>query len=65
MIQEGVKIKLKTGELALISEILESGVAYIAEIFRKNGDFSVTIDTIKHNEIASVFEETEKPLATV
>lgn len=64
MIQEGDKIKLKTGELALISEILESGVVYIAEIFRKSGDFSITIDTVKHDEIASVFEETEKPLAT-
>ena len=65
MISEGMKIKLKTGEIALISEVLEKGVAYIAEIFRQSGDFSVTIDTIKQDEIASIFEEIERPLVNV
>jgi len=65
MISEYDKVRLKTGELARISEVLEEGVAYIAEIFRKNGDFSVVIEQIKHNEIESVFVETEKSLSHV
>ena len=64
MIKEGDKIRLITGEIALVSEVLEAGAAYIVEIFRKNGDMSVTIDQINQNEIASIFEETERPLAT-
>jgi len=62
MIQEYDKVRLKTGETARISEILESGVAYIAEIARKNGDFSITIEQIRHDEIASVFVESEQPI---
>ncbi|MCL2356163.1 MAG: hypothetical protein FWC70_03235 [Defluviitaleaceae bacterium] len=62
MVKDGDKIKLNTGEIALISEVLESGVAYIAEIFRKSDEFAVTIDTILHSEIFSVFEEHERPL---
>ena len=64
MINEGDKVRLKSGEVALVTEILESGVAYMAEIFRQNGSVSVTIDQISHNEIASVFVETEQPLKT-
>jgi hypothetical protein len=65
LINECTKVRLKTGEIARISEVLEAGVAYIAEIFRKNGEFSVTIDQIKQGEIASIFEEIEIPLAVV
>ena len=63
MIKEYDKVRLKTGEVARISEVLEAGVAYIAEIFRKNGEFAVTIDQINHSDIASVFVETETLLA--
>jgi len=61
MIKEGDKIKLATGEIAVISEVLEENVAYIAEIFVKGG--GVSIDQIWHNDIASIFEEIERPLA--
>ena len=64
MINEGDKIRLKSGEVAYVAEILEVGVAYIAEIFRKNGDISVTIDQINHNDIATIFMEIEKPCVT-
>ncbi|MCL2170903.1 MAG: hypothetical protein FWB71_02020 [Defluviitaleaceae bacterium] len=62
MIREFAKVRLKSGEIAHVVEILESGVAYIAEIVRQSGDFSVTIDDIRHEDIASVFVETETPL---
>jgi len=62
-ITEYDKVKLKTGEIARIVEVYESGVAYEAEIFRPNGDFSITIDTVKQDDILSVFKETEYKLA--
>ena len=62
MIQEYVKVRLKTGEIAHIVEIVKHNNAYIAEIVRRNGDFSVSIEPILHDEIASVFVETETPL---
>ena len=61
MIKEGDKIKLTTGEIAVISEVLDENVAYIAEIFLKDG--GVSIDQIRHNDIASIFEEIERPVA--
>jgi len=61
MIKEGDKIKLITGEIAIISEVLEENVAYIAEIFAKDGGGS--IEQIYHNDIASIFEEIERPVA--
>ena len=61
MIKEGDKIKLTTGEIAIISEVLEENVAYIAEIFLKEG--GVSIDQISLNDIASIFEEIERPVA--
>ena len=61
MIKEGDKIKLTTGEIAIISEVLEENVAYIAEIFVKEG--GVSIDQISHNDIASIFEEIERHVA--
>ena len=57
------KVKLKSGEIARIVEVYEDGVAYEAEIFRPNGEFSVSVDTVKHDEIESVFKETEYKLA--
>jgi len=61
MVKEGDKIKLITGEIAVISEVLEENVAYIAEIFVKAG--GVSIDQISHNDIVSIFEEIERPVA--
>jgi len=60
MINEGDKIKLRTGEIALISEVLAENKAYVAEVFSKSGD--VSIEQILQKEIASVFVETEHPL---
>lgn len=57
MVKEGSKIKLITGEIALISEVLEGGKAYIVEVFHKGG--GVSIEQILQREIASVFVETE------
>jgi len=54
------KIKLKTGEFGRILEDFGDG-AYIAEISRHNGEIDTT--EIKKEEIASVFVETETPLA--
>ena len=62
MIREYCKVRLNTGEIAHIVDILEQGKAYMAEIVRKNGEFSVTIDQISHGDIVSVFTETETPL---
>ena len=63
MIKEYDKVRLKTGEIARIAEVLKKDTAYIAEIVRRNGEFSVTVEQILHGEIASVFTETETPLA--
>ena len=60
MINEGDKVKLLSGEIAIISEVLESKVAYIAEIFLNKG--GVSIAQINHKDIISVFEEVEHPL---
>ena len=63
VVYEYAKVRLKTGEIAHIVEILKPNVAYIAEVVRKNGDFSVSVEQILHDEIASLFTETETPLA--
>lgn len=60
MIKEYDKIRLKTGHIARILEILDDE-AYIAEIFLKDGDVDTT--EIKRADIVSVFEEVEHPVA--
>jgi len=55
------KVRLKTGEIATILEDFGDG-AYLAEVFLKSGELDTT--EIKREDIASVFEEIEKPLAT-
>ena len=62
-IAEGDKIRLKSGEIARVVEVYEPGAAYEAEIFRPGGEFGIVIDTVRHEEIFSVFKETEHPLA--
>ncbi len=61
MIQEGEKVRLTTGEIARIAEVLEQGKMYIGEIIRTNRD--VEIGYVSHDQIASVFEEIERPLS--
>ena len=56
-IEEGCKIKLKSGEIARVVEVLKRGEAYMVEVFLKTGGLSV--NTIMPKEIASVFVETE------
>lgn len=62
MINEYDKIRLKTGQIGRILEILDSD-AYIAEIFHSDGN--VDTSEIRHTEIASVFKEIETPLGLV
>jgi len=59
MIKEGDRIKLKTGEIASIDEVLEENVAYIAGVFKKSG---LSVEQVFYKDIASVFEEVERPL---
>ena len=60
MVSEGDKVKLRSGDIALISEVLDDGVMYIAEIFTRGG---VSVDHVAYNEIQSIFIETESPVA--
>ncbi len=62
MIKECDKIRLKTGLLASVSEVLGNGTAFIIEYFTDNGEF--TTDQVTRDDIVSVFVETEQPLAT-
>ena len=62
IIEEYDKVRLKTGEIARISEVLEEGVAYIADIFKDGKGASIkdiSIEQVLHEEIASVFKEVE------
>ena len=65
MIHENDKIRLNTGEIARVSEVLKENTAYIVEIYRQNNGVSVTVEQILHDEIESVFIESEMPLAQV
>ena len=56
MIKEYMVIRLRTGEEAVILEILEAGVAYMAEINPKDEDSCETI-TIAHKDIIGIFDE--------
>jgi hypothetical protein len=59
MINEYDKIKLKTGEIARVVEILEKNKAYVAEVYTKD---SLSVEFIYQQDIASVFVEKEYPL---
>ena len=61
MIKEYDKVRLITGELARIVEIF-SDCDFLAEVANKDGD--IEVKDINREQIASVFEELEKPLAT-
>ena len=61
-IEEYDKIKLRTGETARVVEILESGVMYIAEVFKEDG---ISVEHISQKDIVSVFKEIEYPVAQI
>ena len=49
------KVMLKTGEIAHIVEIYESGVAYEADIDKDDGDYVETVtETIKQEDIERI-----------
>jgi hypothetical protein len=62
-IKEYDKVKLHTGEIARIVEVLEQGKMYVGEIVRK--DKHVDVEHIPVSDIVSVFVETEQPIGTV
>ena len=61
MINEYDKVKLRSGEIARIVEVLEHGKMYIGEIIKANR--KVDIDHILHEDIVSIFSEIETPLS--
>jgi hypothetical protein len=60
MINEYDKVRLTTGEIARIVEVLEENIAYIAEVYRN--DAGVSVEQISYGDISSVFEEIEHQL---
>ena len=56
-ISEGQKIKLKTGEMARVADVLKGGEAFMVEVFAKSG--GIRIETIWPSHIASIFVESE------
>jgi predicted DNA-binding antitoxin AbrB/MazE fold protein len=61
MIKEFQKVRLKTGEEAVIVEILQKGRAFLADV--KKADLEYETDEITADDIASVFVEVETPMA--
>ena len=60
MIEQYNKVKLKSGEYAIIVEICEQGVAYIADIEVEEGDYET--ETIYHSDILAKIVEVEQPM---
>jgi hypothetical protein len=63
MINEGDKIRLKTGKIGRVSEVFGEGAAFIIEAFGE--DNHVHVYSITREDVYSVFEEVEHPLAAV
>ena len=61
MIKQYDKIKMRDGKYAVIVEVLEPEVAYIADIELEEGDF--TTETISFSDIAATIIEIEQPIA--
>jgi len=62
-IKEYMKVKLKTGEMAWIDEVLKEGVAYIADIWQpEDGESKYRTEQISQSDIQSIVIEVEKPL---
>ena len=62
LIKQFQKVRLKTGEIAVIIEVLEPGKAFLADIEKDDGNYET--DEMLFDGIASVFIETEQPLKT-
>jgi hypothetical protein len=60
VIKQYDKIKLKSGNYAIIVEVLESQKAYIADIELSQDDY--TTETIDHSDIACLLVEVEQPI---
>ncbi|MDR2168395.1 MAG: hypothetical protein LBE35_11195 [Clostridiales bacterium] len=63
MIKEFQKVRLKTGEEAVIIEILQKGRAFLADV--KKAELDYETDEITMDDIAGVFVETEHPLEKI
>ena len=61
-IQEYDKVRLKSGKVVKIVEVLGNGAAFIAEVY-KAGE-GLTVEQILLEDISSVIKEVEYPLAT-
>ena len=57
------KIKLKTGETAVVAEILGQGEAFLVDV--EKGELDWEHEHISLSDIASVFVEVETPLEVV
>ena len=62
LIKQFQKVRLKTGEEAIIVEILEQNKAFLADVEKGVGEYET--DEIRYEDIKSVFVETELPLET-
>jgi len=60
MIKQFQKIRLKTGEEAVIIEILEQDKFFLADIEKSDGEYET--DEIRYEDIKSIFIETEQVL---
>ena len=56
-IKEYDKVLLKTGEIAYIVEVWEQGVAYEADIDKKDG--TIETDTVKREDIEKILWQTK------
>ena len=62
MVELYQKVELKTGETAVIVEILKVGEAFLADI--EKGEQEYETDEIRIEDIKSVFVETKIPLVS-
>ena len=61
MIRPFQKVRLKTGEKAIIVEVLSNGQSFLADVIKDDGDYEN--DEITINDICGVFEEVERKFA--
>ena len=62
MIKEFQKIRLTTGEEAIVVEILEKDKAFLVDIKKAEDEYET--DEITIADISSVFDEVERQIAT-
>jgi hypothetical protein len=61
LIKQFQKVRLKTGEEAVIVEVFECGRAFLADVEKGEGVYET--DEIRYDDIHSVFVETEHLLS--